>query len=242
MNSSLRHIEAARWNKLGRRWSIILGTLLTVNLSLVAVAVRGYTQNRQGAVNPVAEVPEADTAEDCLLVENPVEQQPTSSESAPPTVAEAAVAELTVVETAPLETSEPAAVVDAVPAGVSGDASPLPVVAVATPEPAVEPAREPLVVQVNPVLVIVNPRLTGGSVHFLVDDAVVSLEPGEFQWIAGDAARQVVFHPGDTFEDVELTLTSGVYVFEVSSEGWQLTESCDEVESVLKTCRPANAP
>jgi hypothetical protein len=223
MNNPLLTVEAARWNKIGRRWSIILAVLLTVNLSLVVVAVSGYVSERfptqaNGERTDGDAAGDAAAGTDSSVDTNVTGKEPGDSasqgdsEPTPPSPEYAAIGEQVVI--APVVTSD--------------DISPsLPVESGAAPAPD-EPQAE---------LVIINPPTTGGVVRFLLNEIEVSLEPGQGQRIAGQRAHRILFHRGDEFENVELTLEPGVFAFSVTKDGWQLEAAGDKADELLQSCR-----
>ncbi|MFN0017766.1 MAG: hypothetical protein ACKVP0_05860 [Pirellulaceae bacterium] len=88
-----------------------------------------------------------------------------------------------------------------------------------------KPARE--------FLRLVNPRETGGEIHYEVDGASYSLLPGQFHQIPQGGEHEIEFHRGDNFGDVRLVLRKGVYVFAVGTIGWQLERTSKDLEASL---------
>ena len=114
------------------------------------------------------------------------------------------------------------------------------------PPPAAAPATEvegPLPEQeADPCrgLTLVNPPMSGGVVHFVVDGVVCSLQPGEYQQLAALGQRRIQFHRGDDFGDADYRLCSGAFLFQVEEDGWELwpTEDSD-AHRLLQICREA---
>src|SRR5262249_18015198 len=71
-------------------------------------------------------------------------------------------------------------------------------------------------------LILVNPPSSGGPIHYVVDDQVFSLLPGEYHRLGTDAQRRIRFHRGDDFGDADLRLQQGTHQFIVSGQGWEL--------------------
>jgi hypothetical protein len=229
MNNPLLVVEPAHWNKIGRRWSIILAVLLTVNLSMVLVAVSAYAvglsplqaQIEQPVPPAAKDVDPAIDAPAVAKTDTPAPNEPVSASAEPS------------------EPADPAAPITTTPQYAVGDepTTPQPVfIAEGTP-------AEPLEIGTPPqeALVIANPARNGGAVHFLVDDIAVSLEAGELRRIECQPRRRIVFHPGNQLTNVELTLEPGVFAFSVTTAGWRLESAGAEAKVLLKWCRPVAA-
>lgn len=73
-----------------------------------------------------------------------------------------------------------------------------------------------------PDLLIVNPAETGGTVFYLVDGEVQSLEPGESHNLKNGRQYTIEYHRGGEFGEAELQVQSGTYHFRVDNAGWKL--------------------
>jgi hypothetical protein len=74
----------------------------------------------------------------------------------------------------------------------------------------------------QPYLVLRNPLAIGGVVHYQVDEAFFSLQPGTEHRLDGANPRHVGFHRGGDFGEARLVLTTGHYVFTIGDHGWDL--------------------
>jgi hypothetical protein len=107
--------------------------------------------------------------------------------------------------------------------GRSSAQTPTPAPAVARPAPEPGHAVPPAVPPQAASVVITNPLESGGVVHYLLDDAVFSLHPGQSQHLGAGRAWQIRFHRGGNFGQAGYLLTEGVYSFQVTARGWDLT-------------------
>lgn len=87
------------------------------------------------------------------------------------------------------------------------------------------PAVTPPVPPAAPDLQIVNPAETGGTVFYLVNGEVNSLEPGESHNLKNGRQYTIEFHRGGELGEAELQLQAGTYHFRVDDAGWNLTEA-----------------
>ncbi|HAY81302.1 MAG TPA: hypothetical protein DCY79_15975 [Planctomycetaceae bacterium] len=73
-------------------------------------------------------------------------------------------------------------------------------------------------------VLIRNPLETNGAVHFLVQDEVVTLQPGEsYRSRLAEQELLLQFHRGSSFGNAKQQLTPGLFEFQVSPEtGWRL--------------------
>ena len=76
-----------------------------------------------------------------------------------------------------------------------------------TTQAAVSPA--PTALPSN-VLILVNPPVSGGVIHYAIEDVVVSLQPGEYQQLDDVRERRIRFHKGDDFGEAEHRLQRGI--------------------------------
>ena len=81
---------------------------------------------------------------------------------------------------------------------------------------------------------LINPRETGGDIHYAVDGESFSLRPGEFHELPQDTAHRIEFHRGDEFGYAELELGAGDYVFGVGSKGWNLAPEMGQPDPSLR--------
>jgi hypothetical protein len=244
MNNPLLVVEAARWNKVGRRWSIILAVLLSVNLSLVVVAVSGYAVSRspdQVQVDPSPDLAQTQQAagNDAGAVTPTTENATANNATVTPTGPVTPVA--TPAATSGEPVTEGLAPIINIPEYAANGENIVPAPVVIAGDNSSEPIQsntgktsdEP-----TATLVIANPAGTGGVVSFLVDDTVVSLQAGELRRIEGQTQHRVVFHPGDQRDNVELTLETGVFAFSVTTAGWQLGPAGAQAKELLKCAAP----
>ena len=225
MNNPLLVVEAARWNKIGRRWSILLGVLLTVNLSLVVVAVRGYVVGQPPEPSLAAGPEGSDVTATSLATANALPSE-TGAESGETGTTTGGLDQI--VNSGETATPGGTAPIDGQPTNATA-ANPTD----KTPVAPVETSGPPTPTERSAELIILNPHETGGAVHFLVDDQFVSLEAGEYRRISTDTSRRVVYHKGDEFENVALSLEAGVFTFSVTAEGWQLDPAGSEADVML---------
>jgi hypothetical protein len=115
-----------------------------------------------------------------------------------------------------------------------------PTVTTVTPPAALPPApSEPIVVESEPALRIVNPRQTGGAVHYAVDGEVFSLQAGECHQLSGDRPRKIEFDRGDDYGYAELRASNGTYAFGIGASGWSLKQVDEQnAKSLLDACEP----
>jgi hypothetical protein len=83
------------------------------------------------------------------------------------------------------------------------------------------------------MLRLVNPRKTGGVVHYELDGIAHSLRPGEYQEIPPETEHKIEFHRGDDWGDTKLVLRKGVYEFNVDDTGWKLNLTQEDFDSSL---------
>ncbi len=69
---------------------------------------------------------------------------------------------------------------------------------------------------------IVNPLGSGVEIHYLVNDKVFHLGPGQRHGMKNEGPVQVRFHRGGTFGEAILLLTPGRYDFVATDHGWDL--------------------
>jgi len=109
----------------------------------------------------------------------------------------------------------------------------------ATRPPTALPATpsQPVVAESQPALTIVNPRQTGGAVHYAVDGEVFSLQPGQYHRLPGKQPRTIEFDRGDDYGYAEERASDGTYAFEVGSTGWKLKQiDSAKAKSLLDGC------
>ncbi len=71
-------------------------------------------------------------------------------------------------------------------------------------------------------LVLANSALNRGTIGFVLDGQVISLQPGQARrFPAGQ--RTLQFHRGGQFGAARQVVSYGIYGFEATSEGWKLT-------------------
>jgi hypothetical protein len=68
----------------------------------------------------------------------------------------------------------------------------------------------------------VNPRETGGDIHYALDGKLFSLRPGEYHEATVGTAHEVEFHRGNDLGYAKRVIREGVFVFAVDSTGWNL--------------------
>jgi hypothetical protein len=252
------------------RWGFLLTTLLLVNLSLVAwaaafvpdppetamlqsqgslpadagppsapkaAAPRSETNSERTArhrsalstptimpAEPAASGPESGTDSDEAALAPAISVE-WAAEPREPQSADADRPEPVAVETGTSQTLDPQNQTAGEPAG---DVSPSPEQTQASEVPA--------------GLVIINPPTTGGEVHFLLEDEVVSLQPGEFHVVAEIDERVVKFDRGEDFGFVEQKVSDEAWVFAVGPRGWrfQLVDRTAAAEH-LQRCRPRSS-
>jgi hypothetical protein len=221
MNNSMLSVETLRWQKARRRWTLMLGGLLTVNASLVVIALAGYANT---APQPIAERGPAESAPEAtdlaatvpapaateLPSENPVEQPATSSEVTSPGSG----------------AGDPVATLPSITESTTADLGS-------------STASLPTALAIDPfAIVVVNPSENGGAVSFLFHDAVFTLEAGEFVSLSACDDTQILYHKGDELDDAQCDCQPGIYVFDVSASGWQLAAPSDvDGAALLSTCR-----
>ena len=130
-----------------------------------------------------------------------------------------------------------------VPANTSAKALPpvAPAKSAATDRPTAVPMApsEPVVAESPPALTIVNPRQTGGPVHYAVGGEVFSLEAGRYQRLPGSQARTIEFDRGDDYGYAEQRASDGTFAFEVGASGWSLKQvDPQQAKLLLENCRP----
>jgi len=92
------------------------------------------------------------------------------------------------------------------------------------------------------VLILVNPPDSGGVIHYAIEDAVVSLLPGEYQQLDDARERRIRFHKGDDFGEAQHRLQRGWHMFLVGEMGWELRPADDNLaRRLLNSCRPLDA-
>jgi len=105
-----------------------------------------------------------------------------------------------------------------------------------SPEPRIEVARELPIQPEKPApafLHLVNPRDSGGEIHYEVDGVGFSLLPGEYQQLPLGSEHEVEFHRGDNFGDAKVVIREGVYLFGVGSTGWKLEQTQKDLKASL---------
>lgn len=234
-----------------RGLSLILACVLMINVLLVVVAptLRPEQASAQDKEPTVAENVEASKepkkvqSVETTTQTPPKEDSETSlstNEVSAPRIAKAELqnqtAEMIAIE--PPKVSEPELVsqqeqsVIAPPTKVDRSASKSEAVAhsiaksgdvIDVPKAAVQPEAEKPVPVVLPKLLVVNPAETGGTVFYLVDGEVHSLAPGETLTLEEGRNHKIEFHRGEGFGDAEVMLSTGIYHFQVDSNGWNLT-------------------
>jgi hypothetical protein len=105
------------------------------------------------------------------------------------------------------------------------------------------PATAPPVVAKMPsALTLVNPRQTGGAVHYAVDGEVFSLPAGQYHRLSGSQPRTIEFDRGDDFGYAQQRADSGTLAFEVGPSGWSLKQIDQQhARSLLESCQPIAA-
>jgi hypothetical protein len=258
MNQSLQNADPSHWNKVRRRWTLVVGVLLTMNGVLVVLAIAGYSNEApRPSAGPAASGVAVATVESSGKADEPL--APIEAAADGTTKVETANSETANVETASVEapriatTLEPTLDDDAAAApsntrgtdvGEPMETTPIETNVVtesydaATPEAG---ADAPLSIEpaINPAsMLIVNPSANGGAVYYVLAGRVFGLEPGEYQELAPQPGYMIIFHRGDDLDDVQRDVASGVFVFDVDAEGWQLNESKGpQAAAVLRGCR-----
>lgn len=244
MNNPLLSVETLRWNRVRRRWTLVLGGLLTINASLVVIALAGYRSERTEPlavasdvqalpVEPVVavvattvvETPDAPTPESTTLDARPEPATMPAPELAADTSADTPVTNALATNSL---TAEPATTLPVPATTATVDA---PSEASSLPNfPVIDPTA----------ILVVNSPDNGGPVSFLFDQTVFTLEPGEFVALAACDDTQIVYHKGDELEDAECDCPPGIYVFAASTSGWQLSAANDLLgRAMLSACRQA---
>jgi hypothetical protein len=72
---------------------------------------------------------------------------------------------------------------------------------------------------------LLNPVKTGGTVHYLLNGEVRSLRPGDKQELPSGRSWRVRFHRGADFGEAEYTPANGLYEFQVTEHGWDLSRT-----------------
>lgn len=92
-------------------------------------------------------------------------------------------------------------------------------------------ARKPSTsVESTAMLVFANPVENGGPVHYLLDNTVHTLAPGEFHKVTTGARHRVRFDRGGGLGVVDMTVDGGEYIFDVSDQGWSLAPARAAIE------------
>jgi hypothetical protein len=74
-------------------------------------------------------------------------------------------------------------------------------------------------------IVLMNPAETGGPVHYVADNQVYTLQPGEEQVLPCHEASRIEFDRGEDFGPARYALHPGSYAFAVTEKGWDLVAS-----------------
>jgi hypothetical protein len=222
------------------KWGFLLSVLLLVNLSLVAWAAAFVPDQRPAAGSPRTASPPV-----------PVTAPPVVSHQPVPGVALAEA----VVPAVEVPNSPPPAAETAAP--TASNEEPAPIVSSAVewaPEPQSEatqpepresatPATTTQPSEVPAGLVVINPPSTGGAVHFLLAEEVITLQPGEFHVVAEIDERVVKFDRGGDFGQVEQKVSGEVWMFAVGSRGWHFRlVDRERAARHLEGCRPRSIP
>jgi hypothetical protein len=158
---------------------------------------------------------------------------PAGPSPASPTVA-AANSGVTESASAPVKTSD-RATPPAAPTNQPTTSPPAPPVVVPPPAAPIEPPAAEL----QPALTIVNPRQTGGAVHYAVEGEVFSLQAGEYHQLPGDLPRKIEFDRGDDYGYAELRASEGTFAFDVGSNGWALNQvDRQRAKLLIEACQP----
>jgi hypothetical protein len=239
--------DAGSWKRLGRRWTTILAAMLVTNFCLIVLAMAGYgggthAEERNGDVAVDRSAAPSDTGEEVAAASNQEQREAASAVEQQAT--ETAVITATVV-------SAPAAAPLRVQAGGAAlpDEPPTPANVAESSPPANPPAADavPTVttdgdgkIPYEDGIVLVNPKKTGGTIHFVVEGEIYSLEPGTYCLFPGHETKRVVFHKGDEEADVEHELVTGLFAFTVGSTGWELSPvDSQESRKALRGCKLA---
>jgi hypothetical protein len=226
------------------KWGFLLSVLLLVNLSLVAWAAAFVPDELPAARLPRAATPSVPVTAPLRASHQPVQ----------------GVAEAVVVAGKANKSSPPAV---EIAAAVAAHDEPPPTASIRaewTPEPPSEsnptessnpepgqpeanasasPAAPASLPEVPPGLVLINPPSTGGAVHFLLAEEIITLQPGEFHAVAEIDERLIKFDRGEGFGLVEQKVSGEVWMFAVGPRGWhfQLIDR-ERAATHLKGCRP----
>lgn len=73
-----------------------------------------------------------------------------------------------------------------------------------------------------PALVLANSSESPVPFHFVLDDQVMTLAPGETLRLPVSGPRKLQFHRGGEFGEAERELESGEFEFRVTRQGWRL--------------------
>lgn len=228
------------------KWGFLLSVLLLVNLSLVAWAAAFVPDERPAASPPHATSPPV-----------PVSPAPVVSHQPASVIAAAASAnsgatEFAIAPAVEAPISPPPAAEVAPPAATNEEPTPIASIEAewaldptesesSPPEPreSASPAAPAPLPEVPAGLVVINPPATGGVVHFLIADEVITLQPGEFHTVAEIDERVVKFDRGEDFGLVEQQVSGEVWMFAVGPRGWSF-ELVDREQAPrhLQGCRP----
>jgi hypothetical protein len=235
MNEQIDDLDCSTFLRRARRWTIGLVLLLSVNFSLVAIAL-GYGATRPSAGPLAAATPIAPATE--LAPPPQISVPPAPSVPQPPQQPQP------IDPLPPPATDSPQSPVPPAPP-VPTD---LPPVAIAqTPEPTppapAQPAAEPPPENVVPdpaadSLIIINPHTTGGPVHFAIEGVVYRLDPGQYRELQGSRERKVEYHQGDDFGYAAHRLMRGTHAFDIQDSGWKLLpiETATQARKLLEAC------
>lgn len=239
------------WKRLGRRWTAILVAMLGTNFCLIVLAMAGYGGGTHTAAQNGSIAAEVGAAVNDATVSGSGEE--ISGGSEPGTVEQQAAetAEITATVISSPAVSSPAAVPSPIPADATAnskeesqlanvqEAAPAVSSSADTAVPSVTTETAPNVAVDNGI-VIVNPKMTGGAIHFVVEKEVYSLEPGTYCRFPGNEPKKVVFHKGDDESDAEHELFTGLFAFTVGTAGWELSlVDANDSQKVLRGCKLA---
>lgn len=225
------------------RWGLLLSILLLVNLSLVAWAAAFVPEEWPTAGPSAASPPAPATAPPVashppapLVAHTEAVVPAVEGPNSPPRAAEIAA---TSAEPAPIASiqaewaPEPQSESSDTELSESGPSH-------LEPRESASPAAPRAQLPKAPVgLVVINPPSTGGAVHFLLEDEVITLGPGEFHLVVETAERVVKFDRGEDFGVVEQKVSDEVWTFAVGPRGWHFQQvERDQAGRHLQGCRP----
>ncbi len=71
-------------------------------------------------------------------------------------------------------------------------------------------------------LTVRNPLENTETIRFLVNSRIYELQPGEAHQFPPGEQWLIQFHPGGDFQDIDRTVTTGIFQFVITQQGWDL--------------------